>query len=253
MAAGLRQSLQQAIQEVLSLFLSGPCVLCQRSSAQALCERCAAQVQACALPRHRCHQEWKEALPLFAWGRYEDPLKRSIAALKYDKQTQLAALLGRWMAEAWHQTHPQRSSSIPGLTVVPIPLHAHKIKQRGFNQAALLAQVFCRYTGLPWMETGLLRIKATEAQFGLSKQARLENVAAAFAVHPRLQQRQGKVTILLLDDIFTTGATARSAQQVLQQAQIPVYGMVTLARAGQGSGSDSPDSPDPQSPHITVR
>ncbi|MEY2978810.1 MAG: hypothetical protein RLZZ435_2949, partial [Cyanobacteriota bacterium] len=103
----------------------------------------------------------------------------------------------------------------------------------GFNQAALLAQVFCRYTGLPCVETGLLRIKATEAQFGLSKQDRLANVTDAFQVSPALHRRRDKIKVLLLDDIFTTGATARSAQQALQQAQISVYGMITLARAGQ--------------------
>jgi predicted amidophosphoribosyltransferase len=97
------------------------------------------------------------------------------------------------------------------------------------------------------MEGGLLRVKETEAQFGLSKSARLENVTAAFEVSPALLRRslgsrnpeRKPVTILLLDDIFTTGATAQSAQKVLQQAEIPVYGMVALARAGKGFSSDS--------------
>lgn len=247
---GLWQGFRQEVQEVLRLFLSAPCALCQRSASQTLCSSCMAQVQRCALPLDRCSQEWNRDLPLFAWGRYDEALKRAIAALKYDKQTPLAGLLGRWMAEAWRQTHHRRSSPPQGLTVLPIPLHASKLQQRGFNQAALLAQVFCRYTGLPWMDTGLLRVRATEAQFGLSPQARLENVAAAFEVSPRLQQRRGKVTILLLDDIFTTGATARSAQQILQQSQIPVYGMVTLARAGQGLASDPRVTSSPVRPPL---
>ena len=232
-------------QEFLSLFLSGSCALCQRSAPQSLCASCTAQVKRAAFPLDRCHQDSNPGLPLFAWGHYDDALKRAIAALKYDQKTQLAVLLGRWMAEAWQQTRPQRSAP-PGLTVVPIPLHAHKLKQRGFNQATLLAQVFCRYTGLALLEGGLLRVKETEAQFGLSKSARLENVMAAFEVSPALLRRslgsrnpeRKPVTILLLDDIFTTGATAQSAQKVLQQAEIPVYGMVALARAGKGFSSD---------------
>lgn len=234
-------------QEVLSLFLSRSCALCQRSAPQSLCDSCTAQVKSAAFPLHRCYQEGNPDLPLVAWGHYNDALKRAIAALKYENQTQLALPLGRWLAEAWQETRPQRSTPPQGLTVVPIPLHAHKLKQRGFNQATLLAQVFCRYTGLALMDGGLLRVKDTEAQFGLSKSARLENVAAAFQVSPALQHRglrtgnpgHKPLTILLLDDIFTTGATAQSAQKVLQQAQIPVYGMVTLARAGQGFNSDS--------------
>lgn len=170
----------------------------------------------------------------------DETLKRSIAALKYDKKTQLALLLGQWMAEAWQQTQKKRSQPPGRLTVVPIPLYASKLKQRGFNQAALLAQVFCRYTGLSCFESGLMRIKATEAQFGLSKQARLENVTDAFQVGQTLLRRQGRVCVLLLDDIFTTGATARSAQQTLQHSHIPVYGMAALARAG--ATQRSPDS-----------
>jgi len=234
-------------QEVLSLFLSRSCALCQRSAPKALCSSCQAQVQSAALPLDRCHQEWNQDLPLFAWGHYNDSLKRAIAALKYEQQTQLALPLGRWLAEAWQQTRPQRSTPPQGLTVVPIPLHAHKLKQRGFNQATLLAQVFCRYTGLALMDGGILRVKETEAQFGLSKSARLENVTAAFQVSPALLRRgvspqnprRKPIHILLLDDIFTTGATAQAAQKVLQQAQIPVYGMVALARAGKGSTADS--------------
>jgi adenine/guanine phosphoribosyltransferase-like PRPP-binding protein len=75
----------------------------------------------------------------------------------------------------------------------------------------------------------------------------LENVTAAFQVSPALLRRgvspqnprRKPIHILLLDDIFTTGATAQAAQKVLQQAQIPVYGMVALARAGKGSTADS--------------
>ena len=225
-------------QEFLSLFLTHPCPLCQRSSSRPLCPSCEAQLQQCRFSPQRSQQEWHTDLPLLAWGHYDDVLKRSIASLKYDKQTQLALVLGRWMAETWQQTQAKRSSIAADsdrrrLTVVPIPLHASKLQQRGFNQAALLAQVFCRYTGLPCVETGLLRVRATEAQFGLSKQARLANVTDAFQVRPALHRRRDKIKVLLLDDIFTTGATARSAQQALQQAQISVYGMVTLARAGQ--------------------
>jgi ComF family protein len=191
-------------------------------------------VLSCRRPLDAAEGEWSAELPLFSWGRYQESLKRSIAALKYHNQTQLAIPLGRWMAEVWHQTRNDRPPQPARLTVIPIPLHDRKLKQRGFNQAALLAHSFCRYARLPLLDHGLVRVKATEAQFGLSKNDRSLNLTDAFQLGKPLKiLTRSKPSILLLDDIFTTGATARSAAQILKQADISVYGMVVLARAGQ--------------------
>lgn len=224
-------------QDFLSLFLARSCALCQRSTARVWCPSCEAQVLSCGLSPEVAQGEWSAELPLLSWGCYQDSLKRSIAALKYHNQTQLAVPLGRWMAEVWHQTRNDRPPQPARLTVVPIPLHDRKLKQRGFNQAALLAHSFCRYARLPFLDHGLVRIKATEAQFGLSKNDRSLNLTDAFQLGKPLKTltplTQAKPSILLLDDIFTTGATARSAAQILRQADMPVYGMVVLARSGQ--------------------
>jgi len=168
-------------------------------------------------------------LPVFSWGSYGGALKRAIAALKYDNQPQLARPLGQWLAQAWRSS---LRSHLP-LMVVPIPLHQERQKQRGYNQAALLAHSFCQLTRLPLRCYGLERVEKTQAQFGLSIAEREQNLAQAFNLGKDFLRQHPAHPVLLLDDIYTTGATARSAATVLQHSGIPVYGIVTLAFAQQ--------------------
>lgn len=213
--------------QVLNLFLETCCPLCGRSTSTVWCLDCQRQVQ---------QYQWSSAqqvirmpLPLVAWGRYDGSLKRAIAALKYENQPQLARPLGQWMAETW-----LAANLGDRFTVIPIPMHADKLKQRGFNQAELLARHFCHLTRLPLQTKGLTRTRATEAQFQLtSPQAREKNVAGAFAVGESLRQSTSTPPVLLLDDIFTTGATVRSAVQTLRRSGIRVGGVIVLARAGK--------------------
>ncbi len=214
-------------QDWLNLFFTSPCGLCGRSAPRELCPYCQQQVASCQLanPQH----SWRASLPLFAWGAYRGALKRVIAALKYDNQPQLARPLGQWLAEAWLAS---RLSPLQ-LTVVPIPLHPDKHKVRGYNQAALLAQRFCDVTRLPLRCRGLERSQPTEAQFGLSIVEREQNLAQAFCLGKDFLQRSPAQPVLLLDDIYTTGATARAALKTLRRSRIQVQGIVTLAFAEQ--------------------
>lgn len=220
------QNLTRSFKELLNLFLESNCPLCQRPTSKEFCQYCGRQLQRCQLSHP--NSLWQGQLPVFAWGMYGGKLKRAIAALKYENQPQLARPLGHWLAQAW--LNSQLAST--RLIVVPIPLHANKQKQRGYNQAALLAQSFCEITGLPLQQTGLERILGTEAQFGLSVSEREKNLAMAFQVGSRFRRHRPASPVLLLDDIYTTGATARSAAQTLQQLDIVVCGVVALAQAG---------------------
>jgi predicted amidophosphoribosyltransferase len=109
-------------------------------------------------------------------------------------------------------------------------MHATKQKQRGFNQAELIARSFCQYTGLPLQSHGLIRLRQTEAQFGLSSAEREQNLINAFALNPRWRDRRPP-TVLLIDDIYTTGATARAAAAALRQHQVIVDGLVAVAKS----------------------
>ncbi|WP_448561325.1 ComF family protein [Trichothermofontia sp.] len=249
--AVLAQRLQQGIvQPLLGLFLESTCPLCQRSTPGALCLDCERQLQACRLPNPS--DRWQGDLPVFGWGGYGGQLKRAIAVFKYDSHPELARPLGHWLAQAWQEhasrrlsrgratnSDEMRSRSVfdreSRLLVVPIPLHASKLKKRGFNQAELLARSFCIHTGLTCCPQGLQRVRATEAQFGLSPTARSQNVAAAFALGPDLRGKVGS-SVLLLDDIYTTGATAQAAALTLRQAGMTVVGIVALALP-QGAGN----------------
>lgn len=217
-------ALQKLKNGFLTLFLKSNCPLCNRPTAVELCEYCQRQLLRCQLSNP--NTLWREPLPVFAWGRYGGMLKQAIAALKYNDQPQLARPLGQWLAQAWLQS--PAASKFSTLTIIPIPLHTTKLHQRGYNQAQLIAQRFGDCTGYKIQPQGLERIRATEAQFGLSVQAREQNLSYAFAVSKRLSQHPPASPVLLVDDIYTTGATVRSAAKVLQQQGISVCGVVAV-------------------------
>ncbi len=212
-----------ALKSLLNLFLQSHCPLCQRSTSRELCQYCERQLQTCHLKNPS--SRWQEPIPVFSWGVYGGSLKRAIAVMKYENQPQIAHLLGQWLGEAWLLNSPQ--SDTP-LVVVPIPLHASKQKQRGYNQAALIAQSFCQTTGLKLKPDGLERVRETKAQFGLSLSEREKNLVAAFVVGSGFRRRPN-APVLLIDDIYTTGATAASAVQTLSQDKIEVLGLAAVA------------------------
>ncbi|UBF25345.1 hypothetical protein K9N68_27645 [Kovacikia minuta CCNUW1] len=113
---------------------------------------------------------------------------------------------------------------------MPIPLHASRQKQRGFNQADLLAKHFCELTRLPLENRGLERSQETIAQFKLSATEREQNLADAFQIGRAFLQKAPSTPVLLLDDIYTTGATVKSATQILRRRGIRVYGVIVVAR-----------------------
>ncbi|NJL22804.1 MAG: ComF family protein [Leptolyngbyaceae cyanobacterium SM1_3_5] len=207
-----------------SLLIAPACPLCDRSSPQCFCRDCDRQLRACAFDRPA--SDWRGDLPIFAGANTEATLKRAIAQLKYNAQPQIAQPLGFWLGEAW-----RKNVQMPTCAIVPIPLHADKQKQRGYNQATLLAESFCQATRLPLVSDALWRIRSTEAQFKLGAIDRAQNLASAFAVNPAFRNRSAGV--LLLDDIYTTGATVRSAASCLQQQGIRVRGVIALSRAAK--------------------
>jgi ComF family protein len=214
------------LSEITQLCLEAPCPLCQRSASAALCPACQQQLQRSALPNPA--QFWQPPLPIFAWGQYGGSLKRVIAALKYDNHPRLAEPLAQALAQSWLKS--VLSAQMPQKPVVmPIPMHPEKQRQRGFNQAELIARSFCQQTGLS-LAQGLSRQRNTAPQFGLSAADRAENLADAFEL--RANFRGKKLPVLLLDDIYTTGATALTAAQTLRRNQISVYGILAVAKAG---------------------
>jgi ComF family protein len=212
------------------------CMVCQRLGAW-LCTACIAEIEMIYPPIcHRC------GLPLDAHGTerpcripppldglracafHDGPLREAIHQFKYRDLTALAGPLGRLMATAW----PALDGEWVPQVVVPVPLHPRRQRQRGYNQAALLAMELSAALQIPLLEGALHRVKATAPQVDLDAKQRSINVKDAFRCQPgRLDGR----AVLLVDDVCTTGATLASACEALKEAGATSVVAYTLARA----------------------
>jgi ComF family protein len=215
---------KQFYQGLLDLFLQSHCPLCQRSSTTDFCTYCQRQLQRCQIAQPE--KFWGNSFPVFPWGTYSGSLKRALWALKYEKQPKIAQPLGYWLGETWLKSRLQLGKN---LIVVPIPLHPNKFRSRGFNQAELLAASFSQITNLPLQKDGLERITETEALYSKSARERSESLIGAFQIGKAFRQRHPKREVLLLDDIYTSGATALAAADTLRQYDIKVCGIVAIA------------------------
>jgi ComF family protein len=210
----------------LEFIFKSPCPLCNRIAAPLFCRDCHRKLLGCR--RSASKIEVPGLPPLYCWGSYEGALKQSLAKLKYDRQRRIAEPLGHWLAELWQ---PQ---SMRSWVAVPIPLHRDRQQQRGYNQAHLIAQSFCQSTGLPLRSQGLIRPLATTAQYGLSRTDRYQNLQSAFSLGSELQNLSPKLSVVVIDDIFTTGATFKAAVDTLQKSGIHVAALFAIAASERG-------------------
>ena len=155
---------------------------------------------------------------------YNDVARSLVGRLKYGDRPELARFCGRLMAGAGHELW----AGAPIL--VPVPLHPRRQLQRRYNQSAELAQVLGKLTGLV-VETGLVRrTRLTRQQVGLSGDGRQRNVAGAFAVHPEMLARAGGRRVVLVDDVYTTGATTKAVARTFIRGGAEAVDVITFAR-----------------------
>ncbi|MBX9666543.1 MAG: ComF family protein [Candidatus Obscuribacterales bacterium] len=169
-------------------------------------------------------------LPVFTASTYAGPIQKLIRRIKYDDDTLVAKDIGPRLYLAYkHMTdrHAQQFEK-DIFTIVPIPLHQKRQLNRGYNQARLIAGEFARLADLPVETKMLRRVKETKPQYGLKKGERLDNVKDAFAL--------GKVSargrnIILIDDVFTSGATLLTCASLLRAAGALRVVAIAAARA----------------------
>lgn len=184
----------------------------------ARCRRCAAHPPAFAFA-------------VAAW-RHEAPVTSWIHALKYDRRAAVAGPLGRRAGRTL--MGDERAPNLVGACVVPVPAHPGRRRERGIDAAGLIAAAVAAELGAPLAAEALRRSRATPPQVGTSRAARRANVAGAFTATPGLGGR----TVVLVDDVLTTGATADACAAALRHAGAGTVVVVTAARATRAAFAD---------------
>ncbi len=193
-------------------FLGGP-----------LCACCGFPLPDYAGPTDRCGPCSSDK-PAFDTARaalaYDDNARRLVLDLKRGGRRDGLPVFARWMAAAAAESLPQVDF------LAPAPMHWTRLAARSFNQAAWLAQALAEVSGKPWKPGALTRIKRRKSQAGLSASERRRNVGGAIKASAGFK---GK-TILVVDDVFTTGATLEACARALRKAGAAEVHAVTLAR-----------------------
>lgn len=239
MVASVGRVAQQLKELVWELLYPPRCEACKRLGTY-FCSTCLAQITPLPLPRcPRCDRQINDTNPLLSnnqcrecrqqfpslnglrvFGVYQSPLKEAIHALKYTCFPPVARPLGESLADYW------QSQTIKVDGVIPVPLHAERVRQRGYNQSTLLAEVIRDLLGLPLYDDMVQRVRPTRPQVGLKYQERLENVADAFEADPAVSGRMW----LLVDDVCTSGATLEGCAAALRTKGATQVWAVVLAR-----------------------
>ena len=225
------------------------CVSCgrrlEKSAVHGLCGNClefmpfirAPRCSACGKPLEAavdrlcpdCREyghDFDQALSVF---EYSVSVRELVHRYKYDKEFSLSRTLGFFLSELLQESGWQAD------VIVPVPLHKNRLKSRGFNQATLLGDYLSCHHGIPCMDDLLIRRIDTKTQTGFNRWERAENLRNAFAV-VQPDPIRGK-NILLIDDVYTTGATADSCSRVLRQSGAQRIYVLTIATGRNVSGN----------------
>ncbi len=228
-----------------SLFYPPICTICAASveADEYLCEGCDAKVmrivppfcQTCSEPfagaitgpfacANCAHRKLYFESAVAAY-RSRGIVRRVVHDFKYGRQIYLRHLVGRWLDAAFEDDRLRgRSFDL----LVPVPLHPARQRERGFNQAAALAEWVSAKRGIPCQKM-LERVRYTRTQTAFDRSERMENLHDAFRLRKKMNVRE--LRVLLIDDVLTTGATLSECARVLKKAGASVVYAATAARA----------------------
>jgi len=164
-----------------------------------------------------------------AVGYYEGPLREAIHRWKYEEKNYLSLFFGEKLAEGFCRYWDPQSFDL----IIPVPLHSKRLRERGFNQALLLVKELSRRTRIPYSKRLLQKRILTPPQVNLSGGEREKGVRGSFHIQ-RDEEIEGK-SILLVDDVYTTGATVNECSKVLLKAGAERVDVLTIAHAIKNS------------------
>jgi ComF family protein len=165
-----------------------------------------------------------------AVAAFDDVSRRLVHGLKYRDRLELARWMARWMVRAGAELMAEAD------IVVPVPLHRRRLWSRRYNQSATLAGIIAEVAGKSLSVSALKRVKATRQQVGLTASERDENVRGAFRVTKADRGAIEGRRVLLIDDVYTTGATVKAATRALLRAGAEGVDVLVFARVVRGIG-----------------
>lgn len=221
------------------LLLPPSCQLCGAAAEnEELCCACAQTAQAivsacplCAIPNDDnsvcavCTQQppsWQKAYSALV---YDGSVKTLMQSWKYRQALSAQRLLCETLVN-WTK---QQQLTLSVSAIVAVPMHPKKLRKRGFNTAFELAKALAKQWQRPLLSHALTRIEHTQAQAGLNRAARQHNLHSAFSAH--IHKLNGHKQVLLVDDVYTTGATLHACAEALRKAGVTHIDVITLARA----------------------
>jgi ComF family protein len=219
--------------------LGGLCPQCRAASATALgtaekgapCPGCGEYPiapQAQPILCGQCRMKPRPWGRLLAYGPYEGQLRDTILAYKFQQRLDL----GRWLMEcalaAFERGEAAFSESTACEGIVPVPLHGRRLMRRGFNQSREIARLLSARRKLPIWQDALIRVRRTVPQMTLAREVRAENIRGAFLADEKVLSGR---TVLLVDDIMTTGATLEECTRTMLRAGASRVDVLVLARA----------------------
>lgn len=158
-----------------------------------------------------------------AVGCYDGSLREAIHKWKYEGKISLTSIFGEWMKKGFYRYWNSSSFDL----IIPVPLHKSRLRERGFNQSLLLVKELSRLTRIPYGKRILLKKKPTTPQVELNFSEREKAIKGSFEIE-RKDYIEGK-RILLVDDVYTTGATVNESSKVLINSGAKRVDVLTLA------------------------
>jgi ComF family protein len=228
--------LGRGVKPLVDLVYPPRCPLCGAALAEqdGLCAECWSLLDIPGEGADEAEAAWHDhghRVPVHAATFYNEASRRLVLDYKHGRRIALARLLARLIAARL----PEPEAGGPSSLLVPVPLHRWRLWQRGFNQAALLADELAGLGKGEVVVDGLLRRKRTPSLGGLGREARERALAGAIVLNPRRRERIAGRDVVLVDDVFTSGATSRACVMALVQAGAHSVSVACFARVGEGA------------------